>query len=569
MVSQRLEEKFLVSIKIRQKDVFVVLFILLTIIPFLSIGMTQDPIPSITQEDGEIVNESEILLASPMVYSPKPLITTLNDTDIENESVWKIGHSDGGNTITYARYINVPFRNVTEVIFSASFSIQTGPANITIHNVKGSNTTVCQDNQDVTLSFIGAPSDTSENYAEPIRMFIDISGSYKEEVVVTGFWIQAVTNTTLYPVSVDIQNINGISLFSNPTMYDNNRFELMPRITIIDESSISNYFYPTQINDTMLLPIGNYSIEFTWWWYYHISSSFQISDDAIQLDWRIKCVSIIVKPTYPIPGYSIDFDYDSLYRSEYLLSDSPTFYLPQNRIWKIYIFGRHHSVSANIETGQVENISVWVDPNLVVIGSLAFSTGRLAIMTCLLLSILILGLANVKKFVKSSYVIPYSILILSFILPCNQYTVHPPGYFTISDNYSENTAFCPGLSSLAISTPDSLIHITYYETPYFIVLYILLLLVVIGILLDNSETKSHEINTNSLFGYSVIAIVITEFCAVIISDLSLIGTQITPLTIGLGPFIAVFSFIIWIVLIRIDQSQSSLIEIEKKGREGV
>ena len=75
-----LEESVPVIIKRKQDGVFVAVILILCASPVISIAESKAPDPSIVVELGEEVDEPEILSSLTREYTPKPVVTLVNDT---------------------------------------------------------------------------------------------------------------------------------------------------------------------------------------------------------------------------------------------------------------------------------------------------------------------------------------------------------------------------------------------------------------------------------------------------------------------------------------------------------
>ena len=537
-----------------KNEIVTILIFLFLMIPLIAVGSNQDPVPSITIEAGEEVDVAESLLISSEAYSPNSVVTTLNDTVIENGNIWRVWYEDYRDRSKFERYVNAPLRNITEIILGVSFSVEEGPREVSIYCYNILNSTSGLSGQNKTLTLRVSPDEFSGyQYSELVERFkltINVGGNYEEGITITGFWVQAVLNATLYPISIDVQRTNGVSLFSNPTTRDLQSFSLSsPRLELFDNNSTHiGRFTPTQSNDTMLLPAGyyNHSIK---WSTFEIYSSFNISDEAIHLVWRIRTVRMDIKQIHHVFASYVDYSYSFGY-NRYAIIAEPTFYFPPDGNWTITIQGGSISVQETISVGSNQNITVWIDPNTIVIGPLAFTPGKFVLLVSMLLMICIIGIAHITKKMSSTKLIPYILVAISYILPWVHYayktsfpaTVPPYPYLIY---YAES----PGISSTSYSTNDSLAFVSRtYNEGFLLLYYTLLFMALAGFLLDEIEIKGVSEHATNLFAFSLLAIFVVEV-AYAFHILSIASAENYLAVIpGIGPFVVIGSMIAWIIV---------------------
>jgi hypothetical protein len=537
----------------KKYDFYTGLILLLLVIPMFAIMRTIDPELRYTIKRGDEVDVPESVQTSLEPFTPLSALTFINETQFENGKNWLIWYEEYRDVSVYERYVNLPMINTTEFIIGATFNVN-NPRDISIGYGYGFilNTTIAAPNQNSTLTFHCTPNEfpdyIDEHVSGKVGVYLEIEGNFKDGIPMTDFWGIAITNATLYPVIIDIQRTDGESLFSNPTMryylYETGGY---PSLFFRLNDSISiGKFDPIQSNDTLLLPEGNYNYTFIWGTY-EIEADFIIEISRVRLVQRIRCVRVDVECSPELVGYYVTYPWFA----HFALIDQPSFYRPSGSEWQMDIRGNNGYISPTVTAGTNLNITVLVKPMVFVIGPIAIAPGEmLSIVSLLLLSVIVvfgkrwLNLANKK-------IIPFSLLVLSFLFPSVTY-----GFSTLSPRLTTNNRYTifysifPGISSSSTNTDDSLIFLMHeLDMVVTLVFYVLLFLAFVGVLLEEFNSVP-RFRSDAVFWFSSICILIANLEVIGKYTLSLPHPNYLFVIPGPGPFIVVFSLVAWFLLRR-------------------
>jgi len=319
--------------------VLVTIALVLCLNPIIAVVNSNVPDPSILVELGEEVDEPETFLALTKEYTPSSAVTLANDTPGHIGSAWRGLYSSFSNMSTFERYLNIPLRNISEVIIGASFRVHNGPRFIAIGNVDHEDTTVLYatnstlgyGGENVTLTLRRPPEIfrgyLSGAFIRTTIMSIEIEGDYRDGIEMTGFWTQAILNGAVYPVMVNIQRTNGVSLFSYPTTAEIRlSSSFLPRLTFASGNLSIHEMPLTQINETFLLPSEMYDVTFRWVTYWLNSSYFHSEEENI-IVWLVRSVRLDVRLTQNVPRYGIGMDFET-FGEDIMIGDSLSFCLP-------------------------------------------------------------------------------------------------------------------------------------------------------------------------------------------------------------------------------------------------
>lgn len=528
---------------------FVTCLIVLTFLfPIYALIEYRSPTPTITIEASDEIDVAESLLISSESYTPTPIITVLNDTSVEGNNAWRASYSRDDLTL-FQRFVNIPLRNITEVIIGASFNVTGESKEIRIYCEGTYNTTMSQTVQKLSLT-IRPPLSSFWAYnhsglTQRAVLRIEIQGDYTKSIPIpiTGVWIQAVKNATLYPVSLDIQRTNGVSLYSNQVMRDIQLGSYScPKIEFkLDDLIWFGAVYPTQTNDTILLPTGNFTLYFDWY-SYQLNTTVYVPEAALHLVWRVKSVRVDVKLMYNIPGYKVIWS-----SHDYQLTESPSIILRSGGgNWSSTVWYPNGWTFASTSLGANRNITFWVNPNLVVLGPFAITPLKFILIVSLLTIICILGMTQIMRLSSSAKLIPFSFVVLSYILPWIHYT--RPYYLGGSipnEEYLRYYAINPGISCRTVSTVDSLLFVSHGpDMEFSLIAYLILFIPLIVVLYDILNESTRGINY--VFGTSLFLIFIMEFFYGVYSSAY---NWYADVTLGLGPYIVLFSVVMWSILL--------------------
>lgn len=551
--------------------VFTILLVLF-VVPIIGIVEIREPDPSISVTFGEEIDDLETLLLSTEEYSPKPITTLVNDTPVQIGNPWRSWYTNSFNPSYFnhsilGRYLNIPLRNTTELIVSASFAIQKGPRHISIEILDcddsavsyAINSTRGSSGENVTLTLRVFPDVFSgyqrDFYIYQTIMIIGVEGDFRDGFDITSFCLRADLSASLYPVKIDIQRTNGESLYSYPTTTWIDSTSDFPKMKF----SSGNFSYSQNImfshtNETFMLPSGSYTINFRWTTYW-LNSSFFHSERALNIAWRIRTTGLQVIATQEIPGYAIQVD-ELPFGSDFgglLIMNSLSFCLPPDRNYSVWVRGMTWGSydRAYLDKRYNSNVTISIESNMVDLGIAVVSPGRLLMVIFSLLAISIICIGIWKYHMDSVRLVPFCLLLLSCILPWVSYT--NLRYEPQSVLYYHYPVFCsdyPGIASTTFQTSQSTILVNPAYRILVLLIYLILLCAFLVTLPEVRGTMVGPKKTDFIFTFSICSILILEIIHILSTiEISGLNHYISILP-GIGPFLTVLSMIAWVVLYR-------------------
>jgi hypothetical protein len=550
-----MEESFVKTKESVSEGLVLTLTLFFIVIPILALATPLWPEPTVSVELGEESNVQESLTLTSKPYSTRSIVTLINDSAIESGNIWRMYFDSHNDVAVYSRYVNVPLRNATQVIFGASFDVDIVPRRIGIFNDRGSNSTTVINPRNATLILKLQPQlfelYAYSNLVSRIETSIEIEGENQEGIEITSFWLQAVFDSPVYPVTIDIQRTNGVSLYSNPMMRNVRSSNIpyssgIPKLEFRFNNSVYlGFFAPTQINDTVMLPSGNYTVNFVWTGY-NINSSIYLSEEMHQMVWRVRSVRIDVRATHYVSNYGVDFNYASgLYT--YLISEQPSIYTSPygNRtiLIRYYSLYWQRGVFATAGVGSNQNVTFLVHPNLIYIGPIAIAPAEFITILCFVLMICMLIVASMLGEAKSNKVIPFLILILSYIVPwANMLGKEIDPSTILQEEYLAQYAFFPGTSTVSITTSNGMPFAVHeYRVAPVMLLGLILLFMAYSAVAGDQLSRFHK-SSAQIFAVSSVSIILLHIYYISSLTISHSYYVVTP---GVGIFIVIASIIIW------------------------
>ncbi len=397
----------------------------------------------------EETNESESIAITSSTYSPVSSVLITNESVMNPSSNWNAIQNPRSDSNYFEKIVSVPYLNVSDLILTVSAFVVDGPLEI---SMEGSST-IGQTGEYCKVITHMVP-EVDSNYPgrasiEYIRItFASTDWNVIDEIY---FSLEAIFTDIVCPVTVDLQRTNGESMYLLPefrTIYDNDAF---PYFHFEDD-----VFIVFQPNVTIYIPNGNYSLVFQWMEYNHSFTDLLIMNESIHLTLRITSVRLDVESLQKIPLVAIEVQYHAaygyrhMYEEEYMIKESPSFYIPSGNIVRIIVEGgptgshyKPHFIFI-FEAGDDNNVTLIVDENWILVGNIAFTPARAAMF---LSSIFIIGLVVVvarKQLSKSPIYGPFMLLLLGSLLPTVEVIYQryiSPTTFPLYSLYSERSSY--------------------------------------------------------------------------------------------------------------------------------
>ncbi len=524
----------------------------------LIISIQERSIPRASYEliESDAIDEDESFNSSSSPFSPVTSVILLNDSLLETNSNWLHRTDVRFNYTRFSRKISTPRLNVSNITFTVSAHIISGPLGLMMtvygwpynYQINGSS------GEFIEISANFTPEEFDEKL---IWIGADIDGTDLSVIRDLRFTIEVTFTTEVNPVVMDLQRTNGDSLLDHQELLTLRESD-SPTIRF-DEFE----FCFSQVNETFYLPNGVYSLIFDWEGYQHSFTDITIVNETVYLEVRIKTILINVESTQNIPGLSVEVSKGMYsFYERFLIVDEPSFYVPSMDYVFITVTGRPGSYhtpyhfSFSLERYQNRNLTLVVSENWISIGGLAFSHGRLVMLVTSTLILMIVVVTSRRELVNSSTFAPFVFLFLANILPL--YTISMNAVYPIRlplmSDYTIAYSFSIGIGTVASTmsgTVTSISHPGYYEGLFFSFMSFGLLLIVFLAFLYEYALKDSDRETIDFFVIAPIlgsvVIHIFYFGEFFVSRL---GSPISSVTIGPGIFFSVLSAVLWYILFR-------------------
>lgn len=523
------------------------------VIPFAAM---EQRIPRASYEiiNGEEINDDESVELTSSPFSPVSSVLLLNDSLLSTDDNWYKRQDIYYNKTRITRTITVPHLNVSDIVFTLSAFIVTGPLDISIvfdewHNRVNTTGQTGEYCELVKHAF-------QELHVRDGQIWVSITFDGVDWGVFDHlyFSIEVEFTVSQCPVTIDLQRTNGESMYflqEFRTIF----YDMRPLLKFNEHE-----FILSQVNDTIFLPNGNYTLAVEWGSYDFSFNDIAVTDESLTLVIRIKSIRLDVESTQNIPGLIIVAgDYDNqpyLYPKGFYVRDSPSFYLPSGSTQPFICEGdpdREHTYhfTVNLQAGDNRNITLLVSENWILVGNVAFTPGRFIILIVSMLAIGLTILISRKKLFTSSIYAPFVFLLLGNILPALE-VIGPfwerantlPLYTQYAQTYAESL----GISSSASSVNGSVITISGADRFVAYTLgplsFILLLVACAGLLFEYLREELDSESPDFLIATPILCLIFFQWFYVIAK---MINPWESTVTIGLGSFLTVIAFLLWFI----------------------
>ena len=498
---------------------------------------------------GDEIVGSESIEITRSSHDPVSSVLLLNDSILSEQSDWHLRQYISFNRTYYSKQIIVPVLNVTQVIFRATGYVVTGPVSIRMgyYQYPYHENTTGQTGEYFEIVQYATPDDY---YNEGlIWIFVDIDGLDWSVIDKLYFSVQVEFSVSRCPVIVDLQRTNGES------MYNLQEFTATDRTRpIIKFGGHSSYL--CQVNDTIYLPNGNYSVAIVWDSYTPSFGDISIANESLFIAIRIKSVRLDVEATQRIPGLVVNMGTDWYldYRS-FLLKDSPSFYLPSGTMQIIEVIGEpefSHSpyhFMVDMDLGENRNITLVVHENWILIGGVAFTPGRLTILIASIIVIVLTLVVSRKRIGTSSVFLPFILLFFGSILPSYQRTVLEdyPLTLPVYSQYTETQWIWLSVDISTSSIDNGIAAVTNSNLSTSQILFPLLLLAFLGMILEHVREEIDPDFPDFMVFVPLLGHLLYQWAYII--NVFMHQWEYA-MSIGLGPFLTTSALLLWYIQFR-------------------
>ncbi|MFW9927307.1 MAG: hypothetical protein ACFFDM_11185 [Candidatus Thorarchaeota archaeon] len=536
----------------RKKFVTATILIILMLIVIASIQENGTPTATYELIIGEPLDEDESIAITSSPQAPVTSALSLNDSLLGPDSIWFTDSDRWTGQIHLSRQIPVPRINVSTITLRLSAFIVKGPINLKLRyydwpqdvNVNGST------GETVEIVRHILPDDLGNDGLAWIVVWINSTDLSVIDHLY--FSVSLVFTTEMLPVSMDLQRTDGNSLINLPEFYFIYQTSNRPYVQI-DEYK----FYISQVNDTIFLPSGTYSLYVRWDNYQYYFGNLIVDNESLVLELRIKTVRIDVESVQKIPGIAVYVGsaFDEFYRHAIMVADEPSYYLPSTSSVQISVrgeVGEHywpHHFTFYVNNYGNRNVTLIVSENWISIGNIAFTPSRFSLLFGLI-SIFVLTIVILRKeLLTSSIYLPFLFLFLSNTLP--MYSIYRgKGEYPFYRIYTETETVSTGVSTSVTNISGTTITISdagYEIATQIGFISIALLLVVFFTVIYEYLRKEQDPETSDF------PVLVPIMCSLVLQTVFIVGVFFSTLnysSFSLGPGIAFTSLALltWIVL---------------------
>lgn len=542
--------EFVLAIQNLKQIIAILLVISMLIIPIAS-QERQIPIATYETINGEESETSESVEIAKSPCTPVTFSTVLNDSLLNSNDSWFIVQDYFNGRTEFRRTIAVPRFNVFVMNVSLSINVVTGPLGIRMDYGGSIEDIICQSGEPCEV-VRNVPSYEYESDGL-IPIYIMIESADWSVIDYLCFSLQVEFSSGQCPVTIDLQRTNGESMFL-----------LQEFSAILNRPTIlfgEHEFHLSKVNDTLFLPNGNYLLSVDWESYEPSFTNVTITNESLMINIKIKSVRLNIESMQKIPGLVIymggliDEDYIPL-----LLKDSPSFYLPSGNAMIIEVRGEPSNrmdplhFRIDLDAGDNRNITLLVYENWILVGGLAFTPGRLVILTASILVLTLTLFISRKNLISGSINLPFILIFLASITPSYQTTSDVWWVLTLPlySTCIETELISLGIDISVVSYSGSTVAIMqtgeYALQPINQMLFIAMLVPLIGVLYDYLRKEWDSEFPDFLIAVPIFLLILIQWSLVV----SRLGDAYfyhgNYVTIGLGPILASLAFISWIIL---------------------
>ncbi|MFW9842321.1 MAG: hypothetical protein ACFFES_15595 [Candidatus Thorarchaeota archaeon] len=436
---------------------FVTASLLLILMLILIVTVQENRTPTATYEliPGNPMNEDESIEITSSQQPPVTSALLLNDSVLSSDSIWiKQQSTDGIEQTYFSRQFPAPRINVSTITLRLSADVVEGPININLRYYDWSSAANVNGTTGETIEIIKqiVPDDLGRSDLAWITIILNSTDTSVLDRLY--FSVSLAFTTDMFPITMDLQRTNGDSLFDLPEFYSIFQTNKRPYVQLNDYT-----FYFSQINDTIFLPAGTYSLSVRWSGYQHSFGDIPFSNESLYLEMRIKTIRLDVVSLQKVPGIAIYVGssfLDEFYHYEILIADEPSFYLPSMSHEPVSVRGDvdgyywPHHFTFYMDNYENQNITLVVSENWILIGNIAFTPGRFVMLIALVLIFLLTIAITRKHLLTSSIYLPFLFLFLGNILPMYHLSQVRDGYpqrIPFFSQYLETQTVYPGMST--------------------------------------------------------------------------------------------------------------------------
>lgn len=539
----------------RKRFVTATLLVALMLITIVSVQENSIPRASYDLVVGQALEESESLELSSSPQIPITSAVLLNDSLLTASPNWLEEPDIRFNSTTFWRLIQIPILNVSNLIFRLSSHIVSGPLEITLGFDEEDYSSVGNNSEYIEIERHASPSELSSDGL--IELMARFDGMDRNVIDQLTYTIEVEFTTGMCPLTVDLQRTDGESMFLLHEFLSLGRYERP--VLLFNE----NEFHINQVNATIFVPNGIYSVSIEWSNYEHSFNNINVTNESIILELRIKSIRLEVESIQQIPGLVVrvgSFTSD-FYFFRILVADEPTFYLPSGSYIEVSVRGDienwHSPRHFEFDLSQYENrnITLVVNENWIMIGNVAFTPGKLIALIAITSIIILTILISRKELVKSSVYAPFILLLLGNTLPIYATTQLKGSYphrIPLFSNYLETHAVSSGIctSISRMSGTVTAISDAGYSVAFNVgvISFTLVLIVFLAVVYEYVRMEDDPETSDFLVATPILCSVIIQMVFIVNVFIYYLGFR--TVTLGPGLMFTTLALLVWTIQYR-------------------
>ncbi len=522
---------------------------------------------------GEESSESESMDIISSSYSPVSSVLVTNESVMDPLNLWNAIHFPGSDSNYYAKVVNVPYLNVSDLVLTITAYVVEGPLELSMKE----NSTIGQtgDYCKIVVHEVPEVNPLHPEIASTDYVRITFDSTDWQAIDEIYFSIEAIFTEIVCPVTIDLQRTDGERMGLLPefrAIYD---YNAVPTLYIGD--------YPFIImnpNITIYIPNANYSVSFHWLDYSYSFSKLTVLNESLKIELRIRSVRLNVIALQKIPFIAIDIEFsrngmDTMYE-RIMTKDSPSFFLPSEQTVHITVTGgpptmqyKHH-FNFYLDAGGNRNISLSVDENWIILGNAAFTPARLMMyLSSIFVCILVIAIAR-REIATSLVYAPFLLQFAGSLLPFASMTVEQyrsPMTYPLYSLYTESTSTSLTFASMRATLDDSISTVSSIgilnETIVSSISFFILSMAFFGLIIEilrEEESEMQEV-------LSLLAIMSMPIMHWVYFDYISRGQAIS---LGVGFYVTVAAAVMWFIQLvrrnRYAKSQQENLSLSKKAQ---
>ncbi|MHA2200462.1 MAG: hypothetical protein ACXACG_00460 [Candidatus Thorarchaeota archaeon] len=539
---------------------FVTASILLILMLVVIVSVQENRIPTATYEleTGESIIEDESIEITSTPQSPISSALLLNESILSPSSNWFKERERWSDSSHFSKQIPIPRINVSTIILKLSVFVVSGPILMNLRYYDWPNDHIVNGSTGETIDIVRYVSPDDLGRGGLTWIGVSINGTDWSVIDHLYFSIHLEFTTDMFPVTIDLQRTNEDSLFDLSEFHSIFQTSERPYVQLDDYE-----FYFSQVNDTIFLPTGTYSLSVRWVNYQHSFGDISVINESLNLELRIKTVRLDVESLQKIPSLAIRVGswYDAFYYHEIMITDEPSFYLPSMSYVPVSVRGGvdsdywPHHFTIDIDNYENRNITLVVSENWILVGNFAFTPGRFVMLIGLVLIFILTIVISRKQLLTSSIYLPFLMLFLGNTLPMYglyQIRAEFPHRIPFYSQYLETESVSSGISTSITSINGTAIAISdagfEVATQIGFISFTLLLIVFFTLIYEYMRKEQDPVTSD----FPVAAPILCSLVLHTVFIVNVFFSTFRYFTFSLGPGLVftILALAMWIILYR-------------------